>query len=61
MRRLLGAVAAASGLCVALDAIAAPSIEIENAAARVTLAPEARRDIRVDIFKPDPRLPLVHG
>jgi hypothetical protein len=58
MRRLLGAVAAASGLCVALDAIAAPSIEIENAAARVTLAPEARRDIRVDIFKPDPRLPL---
>jgi len=58
MRRLLGAVAAASGLSVAAHAIAAPSIEINNAAARVTLAPEARRDIKVDIFKPDPRLPL---
>src|SRR5580704_12812934 len=58
MRRLLGAVAAAGGLCAAADAVAAPSIEISNAAARVTLAPEARRDIKVDIFKPDPRLPL---
>lgn len=58
MRRLLGAVAAACGLCAAADAVAAPSIEISNAAARVTLAPEARRDIKVDIFKPDPRLPL---
>jgi hypothetical protein len=58
MRRLLGAVAAAGGLCAAADAVAAPSIEINYAAARVTLAPEARRDIKVDIFKPDPRLPL---
>ena len=58
MRRLLGAVAAAGGLCAAAGATAAPSIEINNAAARVTLAPEARRDIKVDVFKPDPKLPL---
>jgi hypothetical protein len=56
LRRVLGAVALASGLCTA--AHAAPSIEINNAAARVTLVPENRRDIRVDVFKPDPRLPL---
>jgi hypothetical protein len=58
MRRLLGAVAAAGGLFAAADAVAAPSIDINNAAARVTQAPEARHDIRVDVFKPDPRLPL---
>jgi len=58
MRRLLGAAAAAGGLCVAVSAVAAPSVEIDNAAARVTIAPESRRDIRVDVFKPNPRLPV---
>ncbi|MEJ0065502.1 MAG: DUF2807 domain-containing protein [Caulobacteraceae bacterium] len=58
MRRLMGAMASASGLCAASLAVAAPSIEINNAAARVTVSPEARSDIRVDIFKPNARLPL---
>jgi hypothetical protein len=58
MRRLLGAMASASGFCAATIAAAAPSIEINNAAARVTVSPEARADIRVDVFKPDRRLPL---
>jgi hypothetical protein len=50
--------ASASGLCAASLAAAAPSIEINYAAARVTVSPEPRSDIRVDIFKPDARLPL---
>ena len=58
MRRLLGALASASGLCAASLAAAAPSIEINHAAARVTVSPEPRSDIRVDVFKPNPRLPL---
>jgi hypothetical protein len=58
MRRLLGAAASASGLCAASIAAAGPSIDISDAAARVTVSPEPRSDIRVDIFKPDPRLPL---
>src|SRR5471032_548761 len=58
MRRLLGAAAAASGLCLAASAIAAPSIEIDNAAARVSIVAEVRNDIRVDVPKPNPRLPL---
>jgi hypothetical protein len=56
--RVLGAMASASGLCAASLAAAAPSIEINNAAARVTVSPESRSDIRVDIFKPNRRLPL---
>jgi hypothetical protein len=58
MRRLLGAMAAGSGLCAASLAAAAPSIEINNAAARVTVSPEPRSDIRVDIVRPNARLPL---
>src|SRR5258708_7175667 len=58
MRRLLGALASASVAFAASMAAAAPSIEISNAAARVTVSPEARADIRVDVFKPNPRLRL---
>ncbi len=58
MRRLLGAMASAGGVCAASIAAAAPSIDINNAAVRVTVSPEPRSDIRVDIFKPDRRLPL---
>lgn len=58
MRRLLGAMASASGLCVAQVAFAAPPIEIDNAAARVVVLPEPRADIRVEIARRDPRLPL---
>ena len=58
MRRLLGAMASASGLCAASAAFAAPPIEINNAAARVVVLPEPRADIRVQVARPDPRLPL---
>jgi hypothetical protein len=58
MRRLLGALAAAGGVCVASAAVAAPSVEIDNAVAHVVIAPEARSDIKIEIVRGNPRLPL---
>ena len=37
----------------------AASVEVRDAVARVTVIPEARDDIRVEILKANPRLPLV--
>jgi hypothetical protein len=36
----------------------AASIEVKDAVARVTVVPENRRDIKVEIIAPNPRLPL---
>jgi hypothetical protein len=58
MRSLLGALATAIGLCAAGAAAAAPTVEIRRAVARVIVTPEARDDIRVEIVKANPRLPL---
>jgi hypothetical protein len=58
MRRLLGALASVIGVGAATGALAAPSIEFNNAVARVTVSPEPRSDIRVEIVKANPRLPL---
>lgn len=60
MRRLLGALAAGFGLLLATgaEAAAAPSVEISNAVVRVVVSPEARPDVRVDIVRANPRLPL---
>jgi hypothetical protein len=58
MRRLLGVLAAAVGLGVAGAAAAGPSVEIDNAALHVVIAPEARSDIHIDILRGNPRLPL---
>lgn len=43
---------------VAQGAIAAPSVQVRGAAARVTIIPEARRDIAVSLTRADPRLPI---
>lgn len=43
---------------VPVAAVAAPSIEIKDAVARVIVVPEARDDIRVDIVGKNPALPL---
>jgi len=53
---LAAATAAALGLADA--ASAASSIDITNAVARVTVIPEARSDVKVDIQNSNPRLPL---
>jgi hypothetical protein len=58
MRRLLGALAAAVGMGVAGVAAAGQSVEIDNAALHVVIAPEARSDIHIDIVHANPRMPL---
>lgn len=43
---------------VAQGAMAAPAVQVRGAAARLTIIPEARRDIAVSLTHADPRLPL---
>jgi hypothetical protein len=51
----------ALALVMAAPAVAAPSLQIRGAAARVYVVPEARTDIRIVVLHADPRLPLkVH-
>ena len=53
------AVALAVGVAaVAQGAAAAPSIQVRGAALRLTIIPEARRDIAVSLTHADPRLPI---
>ena len=59
MRSLLGGLAAAIGLGAAGAAAAAPpTVEIKHAVVRVIVTPEPRADIKVEIVRPNPRLPL---
>jgi hypothetical protein len=58
MRRSLGVLAIGAGLLSAGAACAAPTVQIDNAVVRVIISPEPRSDIKVDIVKTNPRLPL---
>jgi hypothetical protein len=58
MRRFLGALATGAGLFTAGAALAAPEVEIDHAVARVIVSPEPRADIKVDVVKTNPRLPI---
>jgi hypothetical protein len=58
MRWFTGALAAAGASALAGAAMAAPSVEINHAVARVIVSPEARGDIKVEIVRANPRLPL---
>jgi hypothetical protein len=58
MRRSLGALAVGAGLLTAGAACAAPIVQIDHAVVRVIVSPERRADIKVDILKTNPRLPL---
>jgi Putative auto-transporter adhesin, head GIN domain len=58
MRRISVTAIAACIWGWATAASAAPSLRIDNAAARVTVIPEARSDITVSIVKRNARLPL---
>ena len=53
-----GALAAAGGLALTGAAAASPVVEINHAIARVTISPEPRADIKVDILRRNPRLPI---
>lgn len=55
----LGAMAtlAAAGMAAG-SAAAAPGVEIRQAVARVTIVPEARSDVAIEVIRANPRLPL---
>ncbi|MDP3660645.1 GIN domain-containing protein [Phenylobacterium sp.] len=57
MRQLIAVAAAA--LVLAGGAARADSVEIRDAAARVVIIPENRRDVRVEVMSRNPRLPLT--
>ena len=47
-----------SAVLAAEPAVAAPSVEIRGAAARVQVIPESRTDVQVTLVHADPRLPI---
>ena len=51
-------IALAAAVAAAAGAAQAASLEIRDAVVRVTVVPEDRTDIRVDVVKPHPQLPL---
>ena len=57
MRPLVGALAVAATL-TAVGAHAAPAVEIRDAAAEVVVTPEPRSDIKVEVVRTNPRLPV---
>jgi len=58
MRLAITILAAASALAAAGAAAAAPSVEIRDAIARVTVIPEDRPDVKVEMITTNPSLPL---
>jgi hypothetical protein len=49
---------AASAACAVAGAASAASVEVKDAVARVTVIPENRPDVKVEILSSNPRLPL---
>lgn len=58
MQLRLALLAAVASLAAAQAHAATPSVEIKDAVAQVTVIPEDRRDVRVEVFQPNSRLPL---
>ncbi len=58
MRWFTGALATAGMFAMAGAAMAAPSVDISHTIARVIVSPEPRTDIKVEIVKANPRLPI---
>ena len=50
--------AAAVAATLACGAASAASVEVKDAVARVTVIPEDRTDIKIDVIQANPRLPL---
>lgn len=50
--------AATAALACGAASAAAPSLQIRDAAVRVVVIPEARADVKVDVLKTNPNLPL---
>jgi hypothetical protein len=60
MRRVLLTAATITGAAIALAGVAhaAPSVEVRDAVARVTVIPENRPDVKVEVVRANPGLPL---
>jgi len=58
MRLAVAFLAAAATAACAASAAAAPSVELRNVVARVTVIPEDRPDIKVELLATNPNLPL---
>jgi hypothetical protein len=58
MRLATGIICAAAALAAAGAAAAAPSVEIRDAIARVTIVPEDRADVKVEMLTTNAALPL---
>ena len=58
MRLLFAMSAGLAAVVAAAPALAAPSVEIRDAVARVIVSPEPRSDVRVEVVRANPRLPL---
>ena len=58
MREMLALGAMAAAAMAAGGVSAAPSVEIRQAVARVTIIPEARSDVAVEVIRANSRLPL---
>jgi hypothetical protein len=58
MRFAIALTSAAAAFAAASAACAAPSVEIRDAVARVTVIPEDRTDIKVEMLTTNPSLPL---
>ena len=58
MRLAIAIAAAAAALAAAGAAAAAPSVEIRDAVARVTVIPEDRADVKVEMLTTNASLPL---
>jgi hypothetical protein len=59
MRLAIGLISAAAALAAASVATAAPSVEIRDAVARVTIVPEDRADVKVEMLTTNASLPLA--
>lgn len=58
MRLAIALTAAVAGLAAASAAAAGPSVQIRDAVARVTVIPEDRADVKVEMLTTNPSLPL---
>lgn len=58
MRALLATLSALAASASAISASASPSVDIRDAVARVIVSPEPRSDVRVEVVRANPRLPL---
>ncbi len=59
LQMVLFAATAALGIVAGAGVVQAASVEVKDAVARVTVVPEDRKDIKIEVTRPNAQLPLV--